>query len=550
MSEAAIGVPSLTQAREAFARCAWTDACAHFVAIDRDHALEPDDLQRFATALYLTGRDAESGDIWARAHQEFLRRDDVERAARCVFWLAAGLQEHRDHRARAFAWVLRAQRMLDERQHQCVERGYLGLSIAFDALFKGDVSGAFAQFSDAATIGRRFGDSDLIALAGQSLGRLMIRMGKPQEGIRLLDEAMVAIDAGEVSTLAMGDVYCSVIEGCLEIFDLRRAQEWTAALTRWCESQPDLVPYSGQCLVRRAELLQLHGAWTDASAAAANACERLVQKDHPASGAAFYQCAELHRLRGEIAEAEEAYRSASRYGRKPLPGLALLRLAQGETDAAATTIRLAVDEARSGPVRSRLLPAYAEIMLAVGDVAAARAAAEELAVLADDLDAAVLHAMAAQARGAVLLAEGDGRTALDALRQAWTVWQDVDAPYESARVRVAIGLAYRALGDRDAAEMELDAARWIFAHLGAGPELARVDALGSAASPAVVAHPLSARELEVLRLVAAGKSNRTIAAQLFISERTVERHVSNIFAKLDVSSRSAATAYAYEHHLV
>jgi DNA-binding CsgD family transcriptional regulator len=311
------------------------------------------------------------------------------------------------------------------------------------------------------------------------------------------------------------------------------------------------VPYSGQCLVRRAEILQLHGAWPDASAAATRACERLLQRNgHPASGSAFYQCGELHRLRGEFADAEEAYRRASRYGRKPQPGLALLRLAQGQADAAAAGIRLAMDEASGGPTRSRLLSAYVEIMLAVHDLPAARVAADELTRLAEDLDAPLLHATAAQARGAVLLADGDGRAALSALHQAWTAWQGIDAPYPAARVRVVIGLACRALGDRDGAEMEFDAARWIFAQLGAAPDLSRVEALARDAAPATAAGSLTARELQVLRLVAAGKSNRTIAGDLFISERTVERHVSNIFTKLDVSSRAAATAYAYEHQLV
>jgi DNA-binding CsgD family transcriptional regulator len=540
----------IARGREAFARCAWTDACVHLEAADRDRLLELDDLHRFATALYLTGRETESADIWTRTHQESLRRGDVARAARCAFWLASGLQEHHEL-ARALAWISRAQRLLEENQCECVEEGYLRLALALDRFFDKDLAGAYVLFAEAAAIGERFRDPDLLALARHSLGRILIRMGKPQEGVRLLDDAIVAVDAGDVSPLAAGEVYCSVIEGCVEIFDLRRAREWTTALTRWCEAQPDLVPYSGQCLVRRAEILQLQGAWTDASAAAAKACERLLLRaGHPASGSAFYQCGELHRLRGEVVQAEEAYRSASRYGRKPQPGLALLRLAQGQIDAAATAIRLAVDETLSGPARSRLLAAYVEIVLAVGDVPAARAAAEELTVLADDLDAPVLRAMAAQARGGVLLVEGDSRAALGALRQAWTIWQDTEAPYEAARVRVVIGLACRALGDCDAAEMELDAARRIFAQLGAAPDLARVDAFGREGPPARFAHPLSARELEVLRLVAAGKSNRAIAAELFISERTVERHVSNIFSKLNLSSRAAATAYAYENQLV
>jgi ATP/maltotriose-dependent transcriptional regulator MalT len=213
-----------------------------------------------------------------------------------------------------------------------------------------------------------------------------------------------------------------------------------------------------------------------------------------------------------------------------------------------TAIRTAVDRAVDGATRSKLLPACVEIALAAGDVAVARAGAEGLEKLAGDLDAPLLRALAAQARGAVLQAEGDPAAALVVLRHAWTDWQDIGAPYEGARVRVLIGLALRDAGDREAAEMELDAARWVFQQLGARPDLARVEALATATPGGPGG--LSAREVQVLRLVAAGKSNRAIAAELFISERTVERHVSNIFVKLGVSSRAAATAYAYEHRLL
>jgi DNA-binding NarL/FixJ family response regulator len=417
-------------------------------------------------------------------------------------------------------------------------------------VFAGDAAGAYGMFCQAAEIGDRFGDRDLIALARHSRGRVLIRMGEIRDGVGLLDEAMITIDAGEVSPLVVGDVYCSVIEGCLEVFDLRRAQEWTAALTRWCEAQPDLVPYRGQCLVRRAEILQLHGAWSDAIEAARQACDRLLHPSpQPAAGAAFYQCGELHRLRGEFAAADDAYRRANRYGRKPQPGLALLRLVQGQTETATAAIRLAVDEAHGTETRPRLLAADVEIMLAAGDLQAARLAADELTSLAGDLDAPVLTAMAAQARGAVRLAEGDAREALPVLRQAWTGWQEVDAAYDAACVRVLIGRACRELGDVDAAEMEFDAARWIFQQLGARPDHTRVEGLSRALKPASAAG-LSAREMQVLRLVARGRTNREIASALFISDRTVERHVSNIFNKLDLPSRSAATAYAYEHQLL
>lgn len=540
---------TLNRGRDAFRRRAWADACALLTAADQDAPLEPEDLERLATAAYLKGDDTASADTWARAHKAFLTRGAVPRAARCAFWLASGLTRQGE-RTRASAWIARARDLLDQAPDECVEQGYLLLPLALQRLFGGDAAGAYEMFCRAAEIADQFDDRDLIALARHSRGRVLIRMGDIADGTRLLDEAMIAIDAADVSPLVIGDVYCSVIEGCLEILDFRRAQEWTAALTRWCESQPDLVPYRGQCLVRRAEILHMHGAWPEALEAAKQACERLVQPPaQPGLGAAFYECGEIHRLRGEFTEADEAYRRANRYGRTPQPGLALLRLAQREDEAAATAIDLALDEARGVETRSRLLPAYVDIMLAAGNVDAARRAADELAAIAEDRNAVVPNAWAAQARGAVLLAEANARAALPVLRQAWSAWQDVDAAYEAARVRVLIGLASRDLGDRDAADMQFDAARWVFQQLGALPDLARVNACSRSLRPAGIGG-LSKRELQVLRHVAAGKTNRQIGSELLISERTVERHLSNIFTKLDLPSRAAATAYVYEHQLL
>jgi len=539
----------LAEGQESFQRQAWSDAFAQLSAADRTAPLEPEDLERLATAAYLIGRDGDSADVWARAHQVFLSRGGLERAVRCAFWLAFGLLNRGEH-ARGGGWLARAQRLLDDGENDCVEQGYLLLPVGLRHIGEGDVAAAYATFCRAAEIAERFGDPDLVALALHSRGRVLIRMGEIDRGVAMLDEAMAAVDAGDVSPIVVGDVYCSVIEGCLEIFDLRRAQEWTAVLTHWCESQPDLVPYRGQCLVRRAEILQLHGEWPDALEEAQQACERLSRPPgEPAAGAAFYQQAELHRLRGEFTAAENAYRQASQWGRRPEPGLALLRMAQGQNDAAEAAIRRTVDEARGHVVRSRVLPAHVEIMLAVDDVEAARAAAEELSEIAATIEAPFLRAVAAHAQGAVLLADGEPRAALDALRDAWTGWKDLEAPYEAARVRVLMGLACRGLGDDEGALMELDAARCVFQQLGAAPDLARLDSLSRRAA-SDGARALTRRELQVLRRVAAGQTNKAIAAELFISERTVERHVSNIFTKLRISSRAAATAYAYEHRLV
>jgi DNA-binding CsgD family transcriptional regulator len=542
------GADALDQGRRSFQGQAWADAYAQLAAADRHVPLGPEDLERLATAAYLVGRDDDFAAVGARAHQEFLSRGEVERAVRCAFWLGFGFLERGDQ-ARGGGWLARARRLLDDGQLDCVEQGYLLFPGALQALLEGDAATAGAGFDEVARIGDRFGDPDLVALSRLGLGGVRLAEGATTAGVALLDEAMIAVEAGEVSPIVAGIVYCAVIESCQEIYDLRRAQQWTASLTRWCAAQPDLVPYRGQCLVHRSEIMALHGAWPDAMEEAQRAAERLsAPPGRPAAGLAFYQQGELHRLRGELIRAEEAYRQASQWGREPQPGLALLRLAQGQADTAAAAIRRVVDEAADIASRSRLLPAQVEIMLAAGDVPAASAAAAELTGLADGLGAPFLAAVAAHAQGAVLLAEGDPRAALAALRGAWLAWQDLEVPYEAGRVRVLIGLACRELGDQDGAEMELDAARWVFRQLEAAPDLARVEVLSDKAGAG--AGGLTAREVQILRLVAAGETNKAIAADLFISERTVDRHLSNIYAKLGVSSRAAATAHGYQHGLI
>ena len=418
------------------------------------------------------------------------------------------------------------------------------------AIFQGEMGTARETFAQATAIGERFGDRDLVTLARHGEGRALIGEGRVVEGVALLDEVMIAVTSGEVSPAVTGDVYCSVIEACQQIFDLRRAQAWTAALTRWCESQPALVPYRGQCLVHRAEIMQLHGAWPDALGEAQRAGEWLARPPgHPAAGAALYLQAELHRLRGEFAAAERAYREASHWGRDPQPGLAQLRLAQGQVELAQAAIRRRLDDEQDRATKSVLLAARAEIALAAGDVGAARGASDELAQIAGSLQTPFMNALSAQSSAAVLLAERDARAALVLLRQAGTVWRELDVPYEMARVRVLVGVACRQVGDDDTAELELAAAREVFEQLGAASDLALVDALARGPE-GPVAGGLTQRELQVLGLIATGRTNRAIAADLVISEKTVARHVSNILTKLGLSSRSAATAYAYEHDLV
>jgi DNA-binding CsgD family transcriptional regulator len=527
----------------AFDRHEWAQAYAELEAADAAEPLEPDDLERLAIAATLIGRAEDSAATWARAFHELVRRGDRPRAARCAFWLAAGLL-NRGEAARAEGWLARARRQLEEEPRECAELGYLALPAAIRQVYGGEAEAALAAAGTAAGLGERFGDSDLVTFARLVQGRALMRMGRVADGMALLDEVMIAVLGDEVSPMLAGDMYCSVVEGCNEVYDLRRAHEWTVALTQWCDAQPDLVPYRGACQVHRAEIMLRRGAWPNAEDAAADAYERLTRPPPElAAGNAAYLRADLCRLRGQHAEAEAAYREASRWGREPQPGLALLRLAQGRTDTAEASIRRALAET----VNPVLLAAAVEILLAAGDVSGARDAGTQLAAIAAEAEAPLLDAMAAHWMGAVCGAAGDQPGALAALRRAWTLWQRVESPYEAARARVLIGQACRAAGDEDSALIEFDAARAEFERLGAAPDVAR---LATLATPATPPAGLTAREIEVLRLIATGRSNREIAIDLVLSEATVARHVSNILTKLDVRSRSAATAFAYERGLV
>ena len=542
------GDGELARGREAAGRLAWADAYTALSMADRSSSLAGEDLELLATAAYLLGRVEDCLRALQRAQQLHAERGELRRAARCAFWMAFHLS-NQGELAQAGGWLARANRLLEHEQ-ECAERGYLLIPVALQHLVAGDYAGAGRTATTAADIGRRAGDADLVALALVLRGRAMVRAGQVGEGLGLLDEAMVAVVAGELSPPVAGTVYCSVIDACREILEWRRAQEWTAALAAWCGKQPDMVTFTGQCLVHRAEILQLHGAWPQAVEEARRAGERLVQgADNHATGAALYQEAEVYRVRGDFTAAEDAYQQASRRGLEPQPGLALLRLAQGRTDAAAAAIRRVVAETSESFRRAKLLPVQVEIMLAAGDVRAARDAADELTGIAERSGTPALRAVADHAHGAVLLAEGDARAAVVALRRAGQVWRELEAPYEAARVRVLVGLGCRALGDEEAAAMELDAARGVFAQLGAAPDLARLERLHGRDAGSE-GHGLTARELQVLRLLATGATNHAIASQLFLAEKTVDRHVSNIYSKLGVSSRAAATAHAYQHRLL
>jgi DNA-binding CsgD family transcriptional regulator len=539
---------AVERGRELYAKRAWAGAYESLAAAD-PASLSAADFELLATSAWMVGRDDEYVDAWALAYRGHLRAGDPARAARCTWWIGDYLRFRRDA-ARATGWFARGLRLLGRMEDDCVARGYLLLPIVHEHVAAGDQGAASAVAVEAGDVGERFGDRDLIALAMMEQGHALVRQGRVDEGLRLVDETMVAVTTEELSPIVAGTVYCNTIAFCQSVFELGRAREWTEAHTRWCERHMDMVAYIGLCLVHRAEIMTLVGNWSDALVEIRRA-EGYTQGvlNERVAGHAAYRRGEVHLLQGELRPAEEAYREASRRGREPQPGLALLRLAQGDDEAAGAALRRALSEATEPLSRAELLPAYIEILLAVGDLEEAGAACGELEDVARRQCSRALSAMSDYARGAVALAQGDARSALVALRRACQAWQELEAPRETARTRVLVGQACAALGDQDTADLELEAARDTFARLGAAPELARVEAL--ARRPANRdAHGLTARELEVLRMVAAGKSNREIAAALVISDHTVRRHVQNTFAKLGVSSRAAATAFAFRHGLV
>lgn len=539
---------NLERAREAFARRAWQTAADLFVAAVDDDAAGPADLWRLAMASYLTGREEVFVRSLQRAHHAFLDAGDARKAARCAFWLGLHL-DSRGERAQATGWFGRAGRVLDQAQLDCAERGLLLVPVARQRMMAGDADGACTLATEAAAVGQRFGDSETVALALHLHGRALLQLGRVSDGLALLDEAMVAVTADELSPPMTGLIYCSVISACREVWALGRVNEWTTALARWCERQPQMVSYTGECRVYRAEIFRLRGAWPDAMEEARRAEARFALGSEPdATGFALYLQAEMHRLRGEFAAADRAYRSASRAGYEPQPGLALLRLEQGDTDAALAAVRRALAETVRPLQRARVLPAAIEILLDVGELDDARQAWAELSRISGSCAAGVLGTMVVQARGAIELAAGHPLAALPHLRQAWREWTSLAATYEAARVRVLLGMACRALGDDDGAAMELEAARAEFERLGAAPDLSRLNALARRARGR--GHGLTPREREVLALLATGRTNRAIAGDLSISEKTVARHVANIFSKLNLTSRSAATAFAYEHDLL
>lgn len=529
----------LVRGRAAYARSDWPACATALASANEGSALGAEDLRRLAVARFLVGDGEGSLRALARVHREALAEHDWTGAADAAFWHAWMLYVGGEH-ARAGGWLARACTVVEQHQVDPAVAALPSTLRARHLIETGQPEAALELAARAATTGQALGAPELHVMGLLAASMALIRLGRAPEALPRLDEVMATIEVGELAPTVAGLAYCAVIAACMSLHDIRRAAEWTAALSEWCATQSGLVPYRGQCLVHRTQIRTLEGAWAEAITEAAQACDLLTG---PAVGDGWYHLGELHRLRGDEEQAEACYRRANTAGRQPDPGLALLRLAQGRSDTAVAAMRRLHDEpARLD--RADVLAAYVEVMAAVGDVPAATAAARELREMADRLASDVLSGHAASAEGTAALAAGRPAEAIVCLRPALATFVDLRLPYLAARTHERLGAALELIGESDAASLERDAARAGFEALGAVPDLARLG------TPAAAPGGLTAREVEVIRLVATGRSNRAVADELVLSEKTVARHLSNIYTKLGITSRAAATAFAYDHHLV
>jgi DNA-binding CsgD family transcriptional regulator len=540
-------VDQWVEARAARARQDWRacfDAVVDTPAPSADPAVEAERLELLADAAWWLGRLDDCVDARERAYLLYDELRDDRRAGQCAVWL----YEHHCFRANpsiAGGWLRRARRALagDE---DCAEFGALLLREAEVAHGNGDLSIAADLAEEGAALGRRLRSADLEAEALQTLGRVRIDQCRPADGLALLDEAMLFVLDGRLSPYSTGKVYCSLISACEQVSDHRRAAEWTAATARWAERHPFAV-FPGLCRVHHATALQWRGRWAEAEVEATRACEELSGINLPNAAAAWAEIGDIRRRMGDLDAAAAAFVKADRLCAQPRAGLALLRLAQGSVDVATSIINDTLEGAGWNRLaRAKVLPARAQIAIAAGALDAASAAVDELETIAGDFASDGLQAAATSARGRLQLAQGDP-AACATLRNAVTRWTDLGVPYEIATARTLLGQACRLDGDAAGAAAAFEAARQLFDSLGV-----RLDARDSqpVAGPPALPAGLTAREAEVLRLVAAGRTNKEVAIVLFLSDKTIARHLSNIFTKAGVSTRAAATAFAFEHDMI
>lgn len=532
----------LAEAREAYAGSRWEVAYRRFHEAAGEADLAADDLASLADAAWWLGRTDESLNLSEEVYRRCLHGDEAPAAARLALEVGF-LWSLRGEATIGSGWFSRAARLLQDAP-ECVEHGYLRHLEILEALGGGRFERAIELARQVQELGDRHDDRTLCAVALVLEGVATVKLGRVDEGLALLDEAMLPVRAGDVARTWTGNLYCQLMGLFFELADIPRARAWTTATERWCDQHSNAAMFSGICRVHRAQLLHLDGAWQDAEQSAAQACRDLVDMNVGVVAAGHYEIGELRRLQGDFSGAEQAYSRARELGRDPQPGLALLRAWQGRAAAASAALQAALAAADQPLERAPLLAAQVEVAVATADTVRAETASRELTAIADIFGTSGWMAAARQAAGTARLLSGEAARALPLLRDACRRWHDLGARYEAATTQVRLARALEALGDPDAASRELTVAAATFSELGARHDLSAL--AGSSTEPGAPGG-LSARELEVLGLVASGATNRAIAAELTISERTVERHLSNIFSKLDVSSRTEAARFAFLH---
>jgi len=458
-------------ARDAAAAHRWGEAFDLLGQADAGGALDREDLDLLGEAAWWIGRLGTAIEVRERAYAAHLKAGDKRGAAAAALALANDYG-HRLQGSMVSGWVSRAERLLAGIP-ESPEHGYLARAHLNTALGSGDLDEALRWAQTVLDIGERLGDRNLEALGLQDKGRVLVARGEVAEGLALLDEAVVAAVGGELAAYATAVVYCNATVASQDLADYRRAAQFSEAARRWCDRQA-ISGFPGMCRVRRAEVTRLRGAWVDAEAEARQACAELSDFCLDYAGEGFYQIGEIRMRVGDLEAAEESFRQAHEMGRTPVPGLALLRLAQGKPQAGIALLRGALeDPSRTRLGRARVLPALAELAVAHGDLETAEAATAEMEQISEDFGTHALRAAAATARGEVLLRGGDPAAAIGTLERARRLWQETDAPYETARTRVLLAQAHRAVGDPDAAVLELQAALATFERLGGQPDAAR-----------------------------------------------------------------------------
>jgi hypothetical protein len=469
----AAGQDEVAAARAACERHEWDGAAALFEAAAAEHPLGPDDLLRYGEALLWSNRHDESLTAEERAYHGYIRAGDERRAGQVAVLLTIH-NGTRLNMAVAGGWLAKAKNLL-EADPECREHGYLAFVLAHISVGAGNWDDVLELAGRMRTLGDRHGDAELKALGLAYEGRALTRRGPIETGLRLLDEAMASAASGELGMMVTGAIYCLMLCSCLALQDYRRAGEWTEVVDR-CARTTGHGGFPGDCRTHRTDVLVKRGAWAQGEQEAVQAFAEAQTFDLMHAGAASYSLGELRLRRGEVDAAEEAFLRAHEFSFSPQPGIALVRLARGDTAAAWASIDEALDDpALDGLGRAPLLLARVEIALSQADADALYAAADELEQTAAAIATPALAAGAAFARGSAELTDGKPGEAARRFELAHQRWLDAESPYEAARARELHGRAQLASGRADAGRLALLAARAGFERLGARLDAERVE---------------------------------------------------------------------------